>query len=93
MRGKGGLSSVQIRVEALLWFVSCYCAWLFIPDGETLALFLGHSHLLSFHHLQCADLEGKALEIWSCAVMSGRQRVDRLGPVLMKDLDALSCDV
>jgi len=34
-----------------------------------------------FDHLQYANMEGKAWEIWSRAVMSGRQMVDTRGVV------------
>jgi len=36
-----------------------------------------------FDRLRCADMEGE--EIWSCAVMSDRQRVDIKGAVSDKD--------
>ena len=34
-----------------------------------------------FDRLQYANTEGKAWEIWSCAVTSGRQKVDTRGAV------------
>ena len=77
-----------------------YCGLLVVTVPGYLSLMVKHLPCSWAIPTSCLSItcsvqmwRGKALEIWSCAVMSGRQRVDRLGPVLMKDLDALSCDV
>ena len=46
-----------------------------------------------FDRLQCANTEGKAWEIWSCAVTSCRQKIDTQGRCPTRNLEALSCTI
>jgi len=58
-----------------------------------LASFPGCSQLQSLNVCSMQTRRGKAWEIWSRVVTSGRQRVDTWGWCQMKNLEALSCNV
>ena len=60
----------------------------FCEVGHSIASFPGRSHLNSLNTCSMQTWRVKAWEIWSCVMMSGRQRIDG-GRSLMKGLEAL----
>jgi len=61
--------------------------------GRILASFPGRSHLQYLIAYSMQIRRGKAWEIWSRAVMSGRQKVDTWGRCPPRNLKALSCTI
>ena len=55
------------------------------PREKSVASFPGRSHLKYLIAYSMQIRRGKAWEIWSCAVMSGRQKVDTRGAVPVEE--------
>ena len=64
-----------------------------VGNHTAVALFPGHSHLQSLIACSMQIWQGKAGEMWSRVVPSGRQMVDTQGVVPNENFDALSCTV
>lgn len=60
--------------------------------SHSIASFPGRSHLNSLNTYSMQMVRGKAWEVWSCVMMSGRQRIDG-GCSPMKGLEALVISV